>query len=733
MSSISSLSSSSSSSSSSSTSSTDIYNGHIFGLASGLDVDNIVTGLTTDIQSQIDKAGQNKQVLQWKQTDYQSIVTDLNTFNSTYLALSGSGSITSSSALQTYVGSSDNAAVSVTAQQGASGTSRSITVYQNATAASITGSSTANTIKGSVDLTNASNISALEGNAFNLTVDGVTKQLTVTASDVSTYGGVAGALQHEMNTAFGWDSSATSTNGPRVTVSLDSNGDALFSPGTYTNSSGTSVNYNTMFSLSGISTTDSSGNLSVNTTGLHALTGSTSGSSNSLNRNLTVSQLLSNQGVTLADSSGNYTVTVNGTAVTLAGSDSLFTALKEINAAGTGVTMSYSSTTGVMSATAGNSGSATNFSLGTGAASSTNIANGSDISTELFEALGFSSTQVSGQTTSTMAGSSVSGVTQGQDAVFSIDNGATRMTRNSNSFTLDNVNYTINGTVSSATTANIAFTQDTSTAVKSVQNFVSAYNTLLAAITTYTNTKPDADYQPLTDSQKSSMSDTDITSWNEKASAGVLFNDDTLNQLQQELRDMVNASVTTSDGTSISLSSLGIRESTADTGDDNTTPGQLVFDNNSTDTLVSMLQNHAQEVQDLFTMQSSTPYVINDSTNVTTSTGTTENRQTLRKNTEGLAYRLQDIVNDYTTTGSTTSVQGKLISLLGSSSDGDQLNSIYDQITDATTQITDLKTKLTDKKNQLYSKFSTLESFMAQMNSQSGILSSLSSSSSSGG
>lgn len=728
MSSISSL-TSSSSSSSSSTSTTDIYNGHIFGLASGLDVDNIVTGLTTDIQSQIDKAGQNKQILQWKQTDYQSIVTALNAFNSTYLALSGSGSITSGSALQTYVGNTDNAAVSVTTQQGASGTSRSITVYQNATAASITGSSTANTIKGSIDLTNTSNISALEGNAFNMTVDGVTKQLTMTADDVSTYGGVAGALQHEMNTAFGWDSSATSTNGPRVTVSLDSNGDALFSPGTYTNSSGTSVNYNTMFGLSGISITDASGNQTgVDTTGLNALTGSTSASSNSLNRNLTVAQLLSSKGVTLADTSGNYTVTVNGKAVTLAGSDSIFTALKTINAAGTGVTMSYSSTTGVMSAAAGSSGVAANFSLGTGAADSTNITSGSDISTELFEAFGFSSAQISGQTTSTMASSSVSGVTQGQDAIFSIDNGATRMTRNSNSFTLDNVNYTINGTVSSATTANITFTQDTSTAVKSVQNFVSAYNTLLAAITTYTNTKPDADYQPLTDSQKSSMSDTDITNWNQKASAGVLFNDDTLNELQQELRDMVNASVTTSNGISISLSSLGIRESTADTGDDNTTPGQLVFDNNSTDTLVSMLQNHAQEVQDLFTMQSTTPYVINDSTTVTTSSGTTENRQTLRKNTEGLAYRLQDIVSDYTTTGSTTSVQGKLISLLGSSSDGDQLNSIYDQITDANTKITDLKTKLTAKKNALYSKFSTLESYMAKMNSQSGILSSLSSS-----
>lgn len=381
-----------------------------------------------------------------------------------------------------------------------------------------------------------------------------------------------------------------------------------------------------------------------------------------------------------------------------------------------------------MSATATTSGAAANFSLGTGAAGNASISSGGDISTEFLEVLGFTSAQVSGQTTSSMAGNAVAGVTKGQDAVFSIDGGATRMTRSSNSFTLDDVNYTINGTVSSATTANITFTQDTSTAVKSVQTFVNAYNTLLGAITTYTNTKPNADYQPLTDSQKSKMSDSDITSWNQKASAGVLFNDDTLNDLEQQLRDMVNTSVTASDGTTISLASLGIRESTANTGSDDSTPGQLVFDNDSTDTLVSMLQNHAQEVQDLFTMQSTTPYVINDSTTVTTSSGTTENRQTLRKNTEGIAYRLQDIVKDFTSAGITSGLQGKLVALLGSSTDGDALDSVYDQITGATTKITDLKTKLTTKKNALYAKFSTLESYMAKMNSQSGILSSLSSS-----
>lgn len=744
MSSISSLTSSSSSSGSSSSSSTQsIYNGHIFGLASGLDVDSIVSGLTTDVQGEIDKADQQKQTLQWKQTDYQAVATALNTFNSTYLALSGSSSITGTNALQTYTASSDNAAVTAVAQQGADGTARSITVYQNAAAASISSSTASQTVTGqaSATPTSASSLSALENDGFTLTVDGVSETIKLTAaqaSGITDTGSLVSALQSNINTAFGWSSDTSSPNSAKVVLSQDStSGEVVFSAGAYTGG-GSPVAYNTSFTVSGISSTDASGNLTSDTNGLYALLGTRSSQSNWLNRNLTVAQILSqNENVTL-DGSGTYNVTVNGQTVALNGSDSIFTALSKLNSASTGVTLSYSSTTGVITASAANSGAAGNFSLGTGAAVSSAPSSGDDISTAFLEALGFSGGQASGQSTSALASQTDSSgnplATAGQDAVFSIDGGATRMTRSSNSFTLDNVNYTINGSVSSSSPqkADISFTQDTGTAVKNIQNFVTAYNTLLSTITTYTNTKPDSDYQPLTDAQKAQMSDAQISDWNTKASAGVLFNDDTLNDLENELRDMVNQSVTTSDGTTISLADLGIRESTTDTGTDDTTPGQLVFDNGSTDTLVSMLQSHPQEVQDLFTMQSSTSYVINDTQTVTVGS-VTENEQTYRKNTEGLAYRLQDIVSDFTQTGSTPSVQGKLISLLGDAGDGDQLNSIYDQITDVNSQITNLNQKMTDKKNALYAKFSTLESFMAQMNSQSGILSSLSGSSSSGG
>ena len=90
--------SSGTSSSSSSSSSSTIQNGRYWGLASGLNVDSIVTALVSDQQQQIDQANQQKQTIQWQQSAYQSIVSSMDTFQSTYLDIIGSSSILSSNA-----------------------------------------------------------------------------------------------------------------------------------------------------------------------------------------------------------------------------------------------------------------------------------------------------------------------------------------------------------------------------------------------------------------------------------------------------------------------------------------------------------------------------------------------------------------------------------------------------------------------------------------------------------
>lgn len=56
----------------------------ITGMASGLDVDALVKSMTSADTTRVDKAKQDKQVLQWKQDMYRDIIGDLNTFKSTY-------------------------------------------------------------------------------------------------------------------------------------------------------------------------------------------------------------------------------------------------------------------------------------------------------------------------------------------------------------------------------------------------------------------------------------------------------------------------------------------------------------------------------------------------------------------------------------------------------------------------------------------------------------------------
>ena len=59
----------------------------ISGLASGLDVDQIVKDLMRSYQMRIDKVKQNKQIWQWRQEDYRAINTSLLSLRNTVFDL----------------------------------------------------------------------------------------------------------------------------------------------------------------------------------------------------------------------------------------------------------------------------------------------------------------------------------------------------------------------------------------------------------------------------------------------------------------------------------------------------------------------------------------------------------------------------------------------------------------------------------------------------------------------
>lgn len=112
--------------------------------------------------------------------------------------------------------------------------------------------------------------------------------------------------------------------------------------------------------------------------------------------------------------------------------------------------------------------------------------------------------------------------------------------KTSNSFTLDGINYNLVGTG----TTTFSLSQDTDKVYNKIKDFIDKYNGVVDKIQTKLYEKKSYSYPPLTDSQKASMSDSDISAWNDKAKLGLLRNDDNLEKLLTNLREAFSTAVT---------------------------------------------------------------------------------------------------------------------------------------------------------------------------------------------
>ena len=667
------MSTATSSTSSTSSTSASYSNGRYWGLATGLDVDSIVTAMVSDYQTKIDKANQNKQILQWKSDAYTSIVSKIKAFESAYLDItSSSGCMLSDSTFNNYTASVDNAAVSVTANADAQPGSSSIIIYKSATTGAVRGASFASPVKGTLTSTDANTLkSSLTGKSFTVTADGVSQVISFAAGD--DYSDMQTLLNNKLSSAFGTDSSGNC----KVKATVDGSGNVSID-------ANTAAGYASQITVtSGLAVTDITKGA---TSALTTLGISEYGATNRVGSGTTVSALFGSNVSSLgADANGNFGITVNGKSISLNTSDSLSSVTSKIAASGANVTLSYDKAAGVFTLKSTASGSGSGITLGTDSASSA-----------FFSGL--------------LGNASSRTVTAGQDAVFSLDGGSTKMTRSSNTFTVNGVSYTINSPISSATTANVTLTSDTSTTKTAITKFIDAYNDLLDAVNTQISTKPDttSQYLPLTDTQKKSMTDDEISAWNVKAQQGLLLNDNTLSKVAYSLRSVMYQTVTTSSGQSIALYDLGI-------GTSFDSDGKLSITDSSK--LQTMLQQSPDMVTELFTKSSSILYSTGDAT------------QAQRRQQEGLGARIKDVLDD--AISSTGSTKGSLITLIGSSSDtGNYHSSIYQQIVDLNTSVKTLSEQMAEKKDQLYSKFTQLEVYMEKMNAQTSAISSFGGSSS---
>ena len=395
-----------------------------------------------------------------------------------------------------------------------------------------------------------------------------------------------------------------------------------------------------------------------------------------------------------------YEFTINGEKFQFKESDSLSTVMNTINKSDAGVTMSYNETSDSFTIKANDSGAAGEIDIQDGS--------GSNLATTLF---GVKKTDGNGnisyeRTIEDENGNDTvlsSKLKEGQDAIISVDFGdgsePIEISRSSNVFDLNGLSVTVSGTFGTYNGDHIDVNAskpedavtfeakvDSDKAVDAVKQMVEDYNSMIELVNKELSTKRDRNYAPLTDEQKKEMSEDEIKLWEEKAKAGMLFNDSDLRSLANELRTVFS-------GTDIkALQEAGITLSS-----EYSENGKITFDEEK---FRAAVEADPDAISKLFTSEKD------------------ENGGGFN----GIITSMDNICQKYAaTTGAT---KGILIEKAGNKSAPLSLlnNSYFKQMSSIDEVIDSLNDKLKSERERYNKQFTNLETLIAQMNSQSSWL-----------
>ncbi|MEW9702567.1 flagellar filament capping protein FliD [Paenibacillus sp. SI8] len=287
----------------------------------------------------------------------------------------------------------------------------------------------------------------------------------------------------------------------------------------------------------------------------------------------------------------------------------------------------------------------------------------------------------------------------GQDAEVYFNGSPDVVKSASNSFTLNNINFTL-----LADPAGVPYTisgsnnLDVDTIVSTIKSTFDKYNTLIDKTNNKLSEKRYRDYAPLTDDQKKDMKDADITLWEEKAKSGLLRNDSTIDSGLYAMRNDLSNNVSgIAAGQYNDLSDIGITTFPSSGSSSYLAyqeKGKIYIDE---DKLRTALLNNPDQVVTLFTKDGTRD--VNG--NLTTG------------NDAGIGTRLYETLKKDIVAGLTAKTQ-----VVPSQS---YLNK---QIDDYATRITSEQSKLSDYEQKLYSRYTTLQTSLEKLSSQSSQLAS---------
>lgn len=260
-------------------------------------------------------------------------------------------------------------------------------------------------------------------------------------------------------------------------------------------------------------------------------------------------------------------------------------------------------------------------------------------------------------------------------------------TSSSNVFNINGLTIKATGTTAAGESLTISTDTDTQGLYDKIKDFLTEYNSIINELTGLYNADSAKGYEPLTDDEKSEMSDSEVEKWETKIKDAILRNDSTIGGVMNSMTTAMMSSYTVN-GKSYSLASFGIHtlgylnaakneqyayHIDGDEDDSNTS--------GNTDKLLNMITNNPEDVEEF-----------------------------MKQLTSGL-YSALDVKMKSTTMSSAYTIYNDK-----------QMTRDYNSYT---TQIKNWETKIEDLENRYYKQFSNMEKQLAKMQSSTSSLTSM--------
>lgn len=260
-------------------------------------------------------------------------------------------------------------------------------------------------------------------------------------------------------------------------------------------------------------------------------------------------------------------------------------------------------------------------------------------------------------------------------------------TSSSNTFNVNGLTIKALATTADGEELSINTDTDTQGLYDKIKDFLTEYNEVINEITKLYNADSASGYEPLTDDEKDSMSDTEIEKWETKIKDAILRHDSTLSSIQNVMVSAMNKAYTIN-GKSYSLGSFGIQ-----------TLGYLNASKN---------ENYAYHID-------------GDSEDSSTSGNTDKLMAALSSDPDTVIDFMKQLTSGLYS-ALDTKLKGTNLSSTYTIYNDKQMNSQYSEYTDLIEQ---WEEKIQDYEDRYYDQFSAMETALSKLQSSSSSISSL--------